>query len=31
MSILDKNLLKSIGKFDIITCMDVIEHVEDPL
>ena len=31
MSVLDKNLLKSIGKFDIITCMDVIEHVEDPL
>lgn len=29
--ILDENLAEQLGKFDIITCNDVIEHVEDPI
>lgn len=29
-SILDKNDLSDLGKFDIITCNDVIEHIEEP-
>lgn len=27
--ILDENVIQSIGKFDVITCIDVIEHVAD--
>ena len=27
--ILDKSLLARLGKFDVITCIDVIEHVDD--
>lgn len=29
--ILDEDLPKTVGEFDIITCNDVIEHVEDPM
>jgi 2-polyprenyl-3-methyl-5-hydroxy-6-metoxy-1,4-benzoquinol methylase len=28
--VLDDDMVKNIGKFDIITCTDVLEHVKDP-
>jgi len=30
LSILDGQVAKTLGTFDVITCMDVIEHVADP-